>query len=104
MIRMRVVQTIVVVSTVFVKLIIAPAASQEPKPGEVCRQVWDDTIVLTVSCTGFDVRRYSCPADAKEPCSELLVLDRANRNCGRATKMVCGQPEMFGAAVPAFEE
>jgi hypothetical protein len=63
----------------------------------VCRQVWDDSQMLLVNCNVLagSVRKIVCPVDGS-PCEEVLVeFQPKTKNCGRATKTVCGPPEMF---------
>jgi hypothetical protein len=71
-----------------------PVGCAEMASKQVCHTVWDDTIVYTVNCGAFISTEYVCPKNG-EPCYTFYKADPAFRNCGRATKEVCGPPEMF---------
>jgi hypothetical protein len=73
------------------------AASDTTKPGQVCRRVWDDSVVEAIGCGNPYPTGYSCPLDGS-PCSAEYAP--ADPNCGRVTKLVCAPQEMFHAASP----
>lgn len=78
-----------------------PEPREEPKPDEVCRQVWDNTRILTIGCMQAIEHVYICPSDGR-PCEQVMRM--GDSNCGRVTKTVCGPPEMFQGDASPIEE
>ena len=78
---------------VIVLLLFGSAASAE-EPKQICRTVYDDTVSYLVGCYTPAPEHYLCPADGG-PCESLSTLAAPSGCSMRATKQVCGPPEIF---------